>query len=74
MTVTEFSDTVVLDPKANVPGVRRPGFGAALHAEWIKFWSVRSTFWSTAMLFVLGAGLTVLVCATGTKKEHAPDR
>jgi ABC-2 type transport system permease protein len=64
MTVTEFSDTVVLDPKANVPGVRRPGFGATLHAEWIKFWSVRSTFWSTAMLFVLGAGLTVLVCAT----------
>ncbi|HZB19100.1 MAG TPA: ABC transporter permease [Blastococcus sp.] len=64
MTVTEFSDTVVLDPKANVPGVRRPGFGAALRAEWIKFWSVRSTFWSTAMLFVLGAGLTVLVCAT----------
>ncbi|HET6394413.1 MAG TPA: ABC transporter permease [Blastococcus sp.] len=64
MTVTEFSDTVVLDPKANVPGVRRPGFGATLRAEWIKFWSVRSTFWSTAMLFVLGAGLTVLVCAT----------
>ena len=64
MTVTEFSDTVVLDPKANVPGVRRPGFGAALRAEWIKFWSVRSTFWSSAMLFVLGAGLTVLVCAT----------
>lgn len=64
MTVTEFSDTVVLDPKANVPGVRRPGFGATLRAEWIKFWSVRSSFWSTAMLFVLGAGLTVLVCAT----------
>jgi ABC-2 type transport system permease protein len=64
MTVTEFSDTVVLDPEANVPGVRRPGFGATLRAEWIKFWSVRSTFWSTAMLFVLGAGLTVLVCAT----------
>jgi ABC-2 type transport system permease protein len=40
-----------------------PGFGAALHAEWIKFWSVRSTFWATAMLFVLGAGLTALVCA-----------
>jgi ABC-2 type transport system permease protein len=67
MTVTEFSDTVVLDPKANVPGVRRPGFGATLRAEWIKFWSVRSTFWSTAMLFVLGAGLTVLVCATSAE-------
>jgi ABC-2 type transport system permease protein len=40
-----------------------PGFGATLRAEWIKFWSVRSTFWSTAMLVVLGAGLTALVCA-----------
>ncbi len=42
----------------------RPGFGSVLRAEWIKFWSVRSTAWSMAMLFVLGAGLTVLVCAT----------
>ena len=67
MTVTVFSDTVSLDPRANVPGARRPGFGATLRAEWIKFWSVRSTFWSTAMLFVLGAGLTVLVCATSAE-------
>jgi ABC-2 type transport system permease protein len=67
MTMTAFSDTVSLDPRANVPGVRRPGFGATLRAEWIKFWSVRSTFWSTAMLFVLGAGLTVLVCATSAE-------
>jgi ABC-2 type transport system permease protein len=67
MTMTASSDTVSLDPRANVPGVRRPGFGATLRAEWIKFWSVRSTFWSTAMLFVLGAGLTVLVCATSAQ-------
>jgi ABC-2 type transport system permease protein len=56
--------TVALDPNRNVPGIHRPGFTDTLHAEWIKFWSVRSTFWSTAMLFVLGAGLTTLVCAT----------
>ena len=67
MTTTEFSRTVDLDPDANVPGVRQPGFGATLHAEWIKFWTVRSTMWSTAMLFVLGAGLTVLVCATSAE-------
>jgi ABC-2 type transport system permease protein len=67
MTVTEFSHTVDLDPNRHVPGARRPGFGATLRAEWIKFWSVRSTFWSTAMLFVLGAGLTVLVCATSAE-------
>lgn len=48
-------------PRTRVP---RPGFGHVLRAEWIKFWSVRSTAWSVATLFVLGAGLTVLVCAT----------
>jgi len=64
MTMTPTSRTVVLDPDRNVPGVRRQGFPDAVRAEWIKFWSVRSTVWSTGMLFVLGAGLTVLVCAT----------
>ena len=59
--------TVALDPNRNVPGIHRPGFTDTLHAEWIKFWSVRSTTWSTVMLFVLGAGLTTLVCATSAK-------
>jgi ABC-2 type transport system permease protein len=67
MTMTPTSRTVVLDPERNVPGVRTPGFPAVLHAEWIKFWTVRSTFWATAMLFVLGAGLTTLVCALAAK-------
>jgi ABC-2 type transport system permease protein len=67
MTVTDVSRTVVLDPDRNVPGVRRQGFPDALRAEWIKFWTVRSTTWSTVMLFVLGAGLTVLVCATSAE-------
>jgi ABC-2 type transport system permease protein len=60
-------DTVSLDPNRHVPGVRQPGFGDTVHAEWVKFWSVRSTLWSAAMLFVLGAGLTVLVCATSAE-------
>jgi ABC-2 type transport system permease protein len=59
--------TVSLDPNRNVPGVRKPGFPDTLQAEWIKFWSVRSTTWSTVMLFVLGAGLTVLACATSAE-------
>jgi ABC-2 type transport system permease protein len=67
MTVTDVSRTVVLDPDRNVPGVRRQGFLDALRAEWIKFWTVRSTTWSTVMLFVLGAGLTALVCATSAE-------
>ena len=60
-------DTVTLDPHRNVPGVRSPGFSATLRAEWIKFWSVRSTTWSVVAMFVLGAGLTALV--TGTSAE-----
>jgi ABC-2 type transport system permease protein len=65
--VTAQVDVVRLDPQRNVPGVREPGFGATLRSEWIKFWSVRSTPWSTAMLFVLGAGLTALVCAVAAE-------
>jgi ABC-2 type transport system permease protein len=45
-------------------GPGRQGFGHTLRAEWITFWSVRSTVWSTVLLFVLGVGLTTLVCAT----------
>jgi len=67
MTMTPLSRTVALDPTRNIPGVRRQGFPDALRAEWIKFWTVRSTTWSTVMLFVLGAGLTVLVCATSAE-------
>ena len=38
-------------------------FPQTLRAEWIKLWTVRSTTWSVVALFVLGAGLTTLVCA-----------
>jgi ABC-2 type transport system permease protein len=56
-------DTVALDPNRHVPGVREhPGFADTVRAEWIKFWTVRSTRWSVGLLFGLGAGLTVLVC------------
>ncbi len=40
-----------------------PGFGATLRAEWQKLISVRSTTWTLVSLFVVGAGLTVLICA-----------
>ncbi len=66
MTVTAASSTVTLDPRRNVPGTR-PGFSSTLQSEWIKFWSVRSTTWSAVMLFVLGAGLTALICATNAE-------
>ncbi|MCL3816912.1 ABC transporter permease subunit [Aeromicrobium wangtongii] len=46
------------------PGVdaASAGFGHTLHAEWIKLWSVRSTWWTMIALVVLGAGLTTLIC------------
>ena len=41
---------------------RGPGFGAVLRAEWLKLRTVRSTWWTLIATFVLGAGLTVLLC------------
>lgn len=38
-----------------------PGFGAVLRSEWVKLLSVRSTGWTLAATFVLGAGLTTLI-------------
>jgi ABC-2 type transport system permease protein len=67
MTMTPTSTTVTLDPRRNVPGRREPAFVDTLRAEWIKFWTVRSTKWSVAALFSLGAGLTVLVCALAAR-------
>jgi ABC-2 type transport system permease protein len=52
---------------AERPAPGRQVFSQTLRAEWIKFWSVRSTTWSVVALFVLGAGLTVLVCATSAE-------
>ena len=38
------------------------GFGKVVRSEWIKLWSVRSTWWTVLALVVLGAGLTTLMC------------
>ena len=42
--------------------VRRPGMGAVLRSEWLKLTTVRSTWWTVLSAFVLGAGLTILMC------------
>lgn len=41
-----------------------PRFVDALRAEWIKLASVRSTWWTLAATVGLGAGLTVILCAS----------
>lgn len=52
------------DPPAILETATPQSFRHALHAEWIKFRTVRSTTWSLVALVVLGVGLTALVCAT----------
>jgi ABC-2 type transport system permease protein len=42
--------------------VARPSFAAVLRAEWVKLRTVRSTWWTLVATFVLGAGLTTLIC------------
>ena len=54
-------DTRQAESAAAVPS---RGSGSVLRAEWIKLWTVRSTWWTLGATFILGAGLTVLVCAT----------
>ena len=55
-TLTETGALVV------APDGRRPGFAEALRAEWVKLRTVRSTWWTLVATFVLGAGLTILMC------------
>jgi ABC-2 type transport system permease protein len=67
-------DTVALDPNRHVPGVRQHArFPDTLHAEWIKLWTVRSSRWSLALLFLLGAGMTSLICWTAADAIAAGD-
>lgn len=37
-------------------------FGRVIASEWVKLRSVRSTWWTIVLTFVLGAGLTILLC------------
>ncbi|MCW2747556.1 MAG: transporter permease [Nocardioidaceae bacterium] len=55
--------TTTLEPKlVQTSPVERATFTYVVRAEWIKLWTVRSTWWTVAALVVLGAGLTTLVC------------
>ena len=54
-------------------GVARPSFGAVLNAEWVKLRTVRSTWWTLVATFVLGAGLTTLICWGNADWLASPD-
>jgi len=62
---TEPRMPVVADSLARepLPAARPTGFGQALHAEWLKLRTVRSTVWTLTSLLVLGIGLTAVICA-----------
>lgn len=51
---------------------RAPGLGAALHAEWLKLTTVRSTWWTLIALVVVGAGLTILLGAMNAEWLASP--
>jgi ABC-2 type transport system permease protein len=60
-------------PEASAAAAPNRGTGSALRAEWIKLRTVRSTGWTLAATVVLGAGLTVLVCATSADWLASPE-
>lgn len=65
MTTSLFPTGSTAHPAAPVrlPSPADPaGFSDVLTAEWIKFFSVRSTKWSLLAIAVLGIGLTAVVC------------
>jgi ABC-2 type transport system permease protein len=59
--------------RSGVAARAEPGFAATLRAEWVKLTSVRSTTWTLVSLFVVGAGLTVLICALNAEWLASPE-
>lgn len=59
--------TATLTPTPTVPSVtvRPVSFARTVQAEWIKFWTVRSTWWTLAATVVVMAGIAALA-AWGT--------
>lgn len=52
------------------PGVTLP---RVIHAEWIKFWSLRSTYWTLAITLGLTVGFGALLCwGTVNRWDHLP--
>jgi ABC-2 type transport system permease protein len=57
-----MSATTLAPTEATTHAQESQGFGDVLRAEWIKLRTVRSTWWTLAAMFGLGAGLTILMC------------
>ncbi|MEJ7634993.1 ABC transporter permease [Aeromicrobium sp.] len=57
-----MSSNILQESRVETPVASPVGFGKVVRSEWIKLWSVRSTWWTVASLVILGAGLTTLLC------------
>ncbi len=66
MTATTVAPT--LDRPASSPTARRTWFARTVRAEWIKFWTVRSTVWTLVATVALMVGISALA-AWGTSIE-----
>ncbi|MCW2831228.1 MAG: transporter permease [Aeromicrobium sp.] len=53
--------TTHTQPRATDLDVRASGLTHTIRSEWIKLWTVRSTWWTILALVVLGIGLTTLI-------------
>jgi len=51
----------------------RVTFGRVLRSEWLKLWSLRSTWWSVALTVLLMAGLAVLMAGALGSAAESPD-
>jgi ABC-2 type transport system permease protein len=65
--------TILQDVRVESPAISPAGFGHAVRAEWIKLWSVRSTWWTMIALVVIGAGLTTAICWGNADWLASPD-
>lgn len=57
-----MSAQILQETKAETARIAPAGFGMAVRSEWMKLWSIRSTWWTLIALVVLGAGLTTVIC------------
>ncbi|WP_019136277.1 ABC transporter permease subunit [Cellulomonas massiliensis] len=67
--------TTTTDRPAAVPADRaethRVTFGHLVRSEWIKFWTLRSTIWTLALLVVVMVGLVALITSLGDDEGGA---
>jgi ABC-2 type transport system permease protein len=56
--------TATASAPASVPSDARLRLTGVLRSEWIKFTSLRSTFWTTAIILVLWVGLATILAAS----------